>query len=287
MTNESILDKNLQLEHVFFNLPCGVWWMDRNHSYLGCNRLTLRVVKLTPEKFLGKSVLELADKYNWLQSVAHEIYEMDERIMQTKTTEFQILHVMPQGSSEQPLRQLCAKAPILNARGEVLGLIGAGVLERELDNQFELPNNKLVEDQFIVQNHPTINFGFREIFQMAPCGFFWMGKDHRYLGCNKETLRVLNLQSPYDMIGKTIYDIGLNKSWPQFKAKNIFDLDQLIMYTGFPEYRIQNIMPQGYKIPSIRQIVAKKAIFAENTDQVIGLMGAAIYDGRFGEPSLA
>lgn len=275
---------SLQAEQVFLNLPCGVWWMDRNHVYLGCNLITFRVVKLNPGQFLGESITNLAKKYDWLKPVAKEIYDIDERIMQKGVPEFQILHYMPQGPHEKPIRQLCAKKPIFNVKGEVIGLMGAGVFERDLSNNFEIKIDHFNEDQFIIQNHPTININFREAFQISPCGFFWMNRKHIYLGCNQETCRVLRLNTQREMIGKNILDIAKAKHWPPFRAENIYDLDETIMSTGIAEYSIENIMPQGEKVPAIRQIVAKKPIYSQNGN-ILGLMGVAIYDGRFGERS--
>lgn len=278
-------DHNLTIEQMFLNFPCSLWWMNRNHINLGCNIECCGLVKLNPQEILGKTLIDITKDVDsfLLKSLTEEIYDMEERIMKTGVPEFQNLHIIPQGPGEKPIRQLLAKKPILNAKGEVIGLLAAGILERQYDQQFKVKVDNFSEDRFIIKDQ-TVNVGFREAFQMMPCSLFWMDKEHRYLGCNQENCRVLGIYSQRELIGKTILEVAKIKRWPSMRAENIYDLDESIMHTGISEYSIENITPQGEKVPALRQIVAKKPIFDSKGD-VIGLMGAAIYDGRFGEQS--
>lgn len=305
-----IQDENLEVEQVFLNLPCSLWWIDRNHLYLGCNIECCGLVRLNPQEFLGKTVIDVAREHDVLKPLVKQIYDIDERIMQSGVAEFQLEYVVPQGLGQAPMRQLSAKKPIFNARHEVVGMLGAGILERHYDEQMKTVLDQLTADQFIVPDHPTVRIGFKEVLQMMPCSLLWMDRDHRYLGSNNEAREVLGVDSHQEIIGKTILDIGINKNWPKFKAHNIYDLDESILYTGFPSYGIESILPQGHKktlvlndeeekfnerlkamlarrhnMLSVLNWGAKKPIFNQE-HQVIGLMEAAIYAGVFGEKKM-
>lgn len=300
-------DINLQVEQVFLNLPCSLWWMDRNHTYLGCNKECCGVTQLKPQEILGRNILDMAQEIDSFpfKALAVEIYNIEERIMISGNPEYDTRVVVPQGYGNPPINQLCARKPIVNIKGEVIGLLGAGILDRHYDIKMKEVLNALTIDKFLYPKS-TIKIGFEQALEMTPCSIFWMDRYHKYIDCNQETCEVLGV-SREEIIGKTILDVAIRKSWAKYKAQNIYDLDESIMYTGFPEFGIESLLPKQYKQPpeinwegkekisdrmkvlltkrlnlaSVRNWGAKKAIFNEK-NEVIGLMGAAIYAGEFG-----
>lgn len=270
------MDENFDVERIALNTPASLFWMDRNHKYVGCNIECCNVAGLIPQEILGKDIFELSINHPFLRSIAKELYEVEEYVMSEKIIDYKT-HII--NAEEGQIKQLCARAPIVSIQGNVVGMIGVAIFNRAYALKAKPKLDNLTEDHFFVRGHPTVKYSLREIFNLAPCSFFWMDRDHQYLGCNAETVQVLGLRSRYEFIHHTIIDIARKKKWPDFKGRNIYDLDESIMHTGFPEYSIEAILPKGNG--SVYNWGAKKPIF-NNKHEIIGLTGAALYAGEFG-----
>jgi len=55
----------LKLETLIENMPCNVYWMDKNCIMMGCNQNVLNMLGITKEEFRGKSYEELSKVCNW------------------------------------------------------------------------------------------------------------------------------------------------------------------------------------------------------------------------------
>lgn len=275
---------DLDIAKILLDLPCSLYWIDKDHKYVGCNIECCSLGGLHPEAILGRTILDFAAGQEALMPLAKTFYEAEERIMQSGIPECQVFHTYPSSSQEKIVHQLIEKIPIFNLkRTAVLGMIGAGILEREYNSQFKSTLGNLGPDQFILGNHPTLNFSWGEIFQILPCSIWWLDINQQYIGCNLEYCRTIGVYSQIELIGKTILDIGEIKNWPQGKAMNIFNLDSLLIRSPGVTYNVENIIPQGEKA-SIRQVIAKKTLLNEK-GEVDGLLCVAINNGQFGEKS--
>lgn len=108
-------------------MPCSIWWMDRNHIYIGCNIECCDICEVdSPNEIIGKDIYEAAKMPDWTHFKAKNVYDLDEFIMQTGIPEFNVENVVPQ-TNRASIRQLASKKAIFNINNEVIGLMGAGI----------------------------------------------------------------------------------------------------------------------------------------------------------------
>ncbi len=275
------------IPQILLNLPCAIWWIDQDHKYIGCNIECCGLGGLHPQKILGRTILEIAQNRDghWPKALTEEIYNAEGHVLQTGDPESKVIHAFPPNPGEKPLYQLCNKVPLFDLkRTIILGMIGVGILERQYNYPFKEKLENLNPNEFIIKNHPKIKFGWSEMFHMLPCSIWWIDKDHKYRGCNLEYCRTLGIYSQMELVGKTILDVAKIKKWPAGRAENIVTLDTSCMLSSGVTYNIENVVYQGNKMPSIRQIVAKKTLLDKN-GKVDGLLCVAVYNGQFGEKS--
>ena len=98
---------------------------------------------------------------------------------------------------------------------------------RDITNQKEI-EEKLKESQAM----------FQLVMDNIPQFISWKDKNSVYIGCNKNFARVAGVNEPFDIIGKTDYDLP----WSVSESESFFEIDQLVMDTDKPEYHI--IEPQ-------------------------------------------
>ncbi len=65
-----------RLETLIENMPCNVYWMDKNCLMLGCNQNVLSMLNMTREQFKGKSYEELSEICNWPEGLAEKLKMM-------------------------------------------------------------------------------------------------------------------------------------------------------------------------------------------------------------------
>lgn len=274
-----------EVAQVLLNLPCSFWWIDRDHKYVGCNIECCGLLGLAPKEVIGKDMLDFGTVTEHFKPLARKIYDEETIVMETGIAQFQAMYAYGPTMEKNKVKQLCAKVPLFDLkRTQILGMIGAGILEHEHNYQLKVKLANLSPDQFIFQNHPTINFNWIEMLHMFPASIWWIDRDHKYRGANLAYYRLFKKLSSIKLIGRTIFDIGNMNKWTEVKMKNMYDLDESLMVTNTIGYNVQNIIPQGQNEPSIRQIIAKKPIIDEKGN-VKGLMCVAIYNGIFGEKS--
>lgn len=277
-----IEEGNLQLDQIFLRMPCSLSWIDRNHKYLGCNIETCIALKAnTPEKIIGKTILEIAKKHKLSKSEAKTIYDSNEHLMRSGLSEFQIWKMIPIPAREQYTRHIGAKRPIFNQKKEVIGLMEATVFGYDLGKKFKIGPEPLKQEWVDLFRAKTdTNLSFHEALQLMPCGLFWMNLERFYLGCNLETCKHLQISSPNEIVGKHVHEIPFVKRWLDSKLNRFSRIDEFIMETGIPIFSLESLLPQKERKAPIRQLVSRRAII--NGYSSIGLMGAAMSCGPLG-----
>ena len=66
-----------QLEALIENMPCNVYWMDKNCLMVGCNQNVLNMLNIARENFIGKTYEELARFCNWPIGLAEKLKNDD------------------------------------------------------------------------------------------------------------------------------------------------------------------------------------------------------------------
>ncbi|MFW9936739.1 MAG: PAS domain S-box protein [Candidatus Thorarchaeota archaeon] len=126
---------------------------------------------------------------------------------------------------------------------------------RDITNQKEI-EDKLRESQAM----------FQLVMDNIPQFISWKDKNSVYIGCNKNFARVAGVDEPYDIIGKTDYDLP----WKISEAESFFEIDQLVMDTDKPEYHI--IEPQLQADGKKAWLDTNKIPLHDSKARVVGLL---------------
>ena len=102
-------------------VPGVVYAKDRAGRLLLGNRGTAQLLGVSPENFIGKTDAEILRD----PAIAQQLMANDRRIMESGRAE-QVEEIVPYPDGT-PAHWLSSKAPLLDARGKVIGLIGASV----------------------------------------------------------------------------------------------------------------------------------------------------------------
>jgi PAS domain S-box-containing protein len=175
------------------NIPSGVFWKDRQSKYLGANSLFLTIANCNSESdLIGKTDYDCP----WKEQA--EILRADDREVMEKNIS-KLYYVEPLRNADGKIHyNEVSKVPLLNANGEVIGVLGTF---RDITEQKEIElalkeSEKLFKG--VVQNASAI------IYIIDRQGIFRLSEG---LG-----LAVLGLK-PGEVIGKSVFE--MYKDFPQ------------------------------------------------------------------------
>ncbi len=97
----------------------------------------------------------------------------------------------------------------------------------------DISNQKMIERDLIKSKQM-----FQLVMDNIPQLISWKDKNSIYIGCNQNFARVAGLNDPALIIGKSDYELP----WKISESESFYEIDQLVMDTGKPEYHI--IEPQ-------------------------------------------
>ena len=102
---------------------------------------------------------------------------------------------------------------------------------KEINRQlvYEIADRQLVEEH-LRQSQEMLQL----IMDNIPQCIFWKDTSSVYLGCNRNLAKIIGLDSPEDIVGKTDYDLVSNKEEADFYHAS----DAKVMQTDTPEYHI-------------------------------------------------
>ncbi|MDB4334803.1 PAS domain S-box protein [bacterium] len=107
-------------ELIMDNIPSYIFWKDRNSVYLGCNKnFAIAAGVNTPENIVGKTDHDLA----WKKEEADFFIAYDEKVMSSGIPEYHIIEPQLHADGKQAWLDT-NKIPLLNDKGNVLGLLG-------------------------------------------------------------------------------------------------------------------------------------------------------------------
>jgi PAS domain S-box-containing protein len=287
ITEEALRPGGNMLAQVVALIPQAVFWKDRNSVYLGCNEVFARAAGLvTPEEVVGKTDLDLP----WPPAEA-EAYRADDReVMERNRSKRHILEPLQQADGER-LWIITTKVPLVDAAGDVFGVLGVyeDITERKLAEEeleryrnsledlvqertaeLEKANEQLTRE---MQERKNAQQSLQEMQQMLqsvldniPVRVFWKDLNSNYLGCNRPFALDAGLQSPADIIGKN----DLEMIWADEAALYRAD-DRLVIKTGVPKlgYEEPQTAPDGAKI----WLWTHKVPLLDNEGKIKGVLG--------------
>lgn len=122
----------IRLETLLENMPCNVYWMDKNCTMLGCNQNVLSMLNLHRDEYIGKSYEELAEICHWSEELAQKLKKDDQKVLRTGQPIFGIEEPPIPHAKNGFLHLLTSRVPIRNSAGEVIGVAGISVDISEL-----------------------------------------------------------------------------------------------------------------------------------------------------------
>lgn len=236
------------------NMPGTVFWLDKNDHYLGGNKTMLEVLNFdSMEQLIGKNSVELGKILNWPQTQLQDILENNCQVFETGKP---IIN-----KQEEPFIdargttwvQLTNKVPIKNQNDEVELLLGVCLnisdriqLINELKQQKQALNDilhKLYKEILgipILEEEDPKNLFFKichfykSLLDNMPGSVYWIDKNDRYLGCNKNLLKMLNFKRHEDIIGKTSDDLRKILNWSENQLTDIVENNSKVFHSGEP-----------------------------------------------------
>ena len=109
------------LRNVIANIPCGVFWKDRDSNYLGCNGQVARDHGIeTPEEVVGRTDYDLCVS----RADATFYRECDQKVMQSGEAIVNLEEAQTHPAGGVVTTLLTSKVPLRNGLGEVVGVVG-------------------------------------------------------------------------------------------------------------------------------------------------------------------
>lgn len=130
-------DDIIRLETLVENMPCNVYWMDKNCTMVGCNRNVLTMLSMTHEDYVGKTYEELAEICHWPEGLAQKLKNDDLTVLRTGQPIFGIEDPPLPHANNTFLHLLTSRVPLRNNLGELIGVAGISVDISELQRARE------------------------------------------------------------------------------------------------------------------------------------------------------
>ncbi|HIG0328520.1 TPA: ATP-binding protein [Legionella pneumophila] len=114
----------------------------------------------------------------------------------------------------------------------------------------------------------TIYRYMENIIAQIPVSVYWMNKDHVYMGCSNNMVKLLNLNSRYDIVGKTYEDLYHEKSTSYYKKA-----DKAVMDKG-----ISLSLEEPFYYPDgTKEIYLSNKVPLRDLDgKIIGMLGISV-----------
>lgn len=276
-------------ESIISEMPCYVYWKDKNFVYLGCNKLTAQLLNLSSKKdIIGKTDYD----FGWKNEDVDAFRKVDKEIIETGKSKLNIEEIIH--TKNGIIHLLVNKMPIFNEKNDIVGIIGISVditerkdSERLVDEKISAQANSLQNELSNISRHiigydigshksakdyiASIYNYLENIIAYMPGYVFWKNKNFVYLGCNDLAAKeLLGLSSRKSIVGKTDYDFG----WDKKIVDEFRKVDKEIIKTGLPKLDIEDTVT----VPGRGQVdllVNKMPIFNDN-HEVIGIVGISI-----------
>lgn len=117
---QRVIQQGRLLAELLANIPSGVYWKGRDFKYQGCNEAFAHAAGVRrPEDIVGRTDYELA----WDVEQADYFRAWDRRVMDEKLPRYNIQETERQADGRQAVL-LTSKVPLLDAEGQVCGLLG-------------------------------------------------------------------------------------------------------------------------------------------------------------------
>lgn len=249
----------IYLENIISNLPCHVYWKDRNGNFLGCNELQARSAGFSSvSEMIGKN----DDQMPWREQA--DIYRKNDRdIMQTgvgkNVEEACTLH------DGKTAYFLANKVPLKDREGNVIGILGISTdITEHKNNELELVKAK----EYAEQQTRAIHIYLENVIAHMPGHVYWKDINGVFLGCNDSQAQSAGLKTGKDVIGKTDYEL----SWKD-QANVLRETDYEIISTGKGKTLEEpSLLADG----TLATFLTHKVPLKDDKGKIIGILGISV-----------
>lgn len=128
--SQSKLSK-IYLENILKTLPEPIYWIDKEGAMLGCNEAEAKLYDLAePSQLLGKNTYELGQRLGWSKELIDGLRSNDKEIMQIGIS--RVVEEVVTSKKGELKTYLSHKAPLLDEKNEIIGIIGTSIDITEL-----------------------------------------------------------------------------------------------------------------------------------------------------------
>lgn len=251
------MPKNTRRSSIFINtIEEPIFYLSSDFTVLEINAAAKKLFKTKKDSIIGKSFSVLCPDLDLKTSE----YPFDENL---------ITHV---GEKTLSLHSLCLKKPTNGIQFIVIGTvknqtnktaIQEDIASQLLSNQL---NNKSKNTLLVDIN--TIYRYMENIIAQIPVSVYWMNKDHVYMGCSNNMVKLLNLNSRYDIVGKTYEDLYHKKSTTYYKKA-----DKAVMDKGIS---LSLEEPLYYPDGTKEIYLSNKVPLRDLNGKIIGMLGVSV-----------
>ncbi|MGD9152680.1 MAG: PAS domain-containing protein [Gammaproteobacteria bacterium] len=235
------VDYELSGFDILNQLPCNIYWKDREGVFLGCN-------KSNWEDFGFESLADFQGKTDHdvlSEEEADQIRLVDDKVMKSGEHEIVEEHVT---SDKGKSTYLSHKVPLKNKHGKIIGVLGVSIDVTE-KNRDAFDKLKTLEN----------------IIAVMPGNVYWLDKNGVYLGCNDNQAKLIGLASRKDIVGKRNIEI------PGFLIPEVLDkYNKQVVETG-RSITIEEpaTLPDGTNAV----FLSSKVPLRNSNNEVIGMIG--------------
>lgn len=196
-------DFDLSEMEILNQLPCHVYWKDRNGVFIGCN--TRQWKDLNRNSFndvIGKTDRDFLSKkdFDFIKSIDEAVVASGEQKIVEERLNIDGVNVL----------YLSHKVPLRNKNNKIIGVLGVSIDITEKDKE-------ITEHAEMLEN----------IIALMPGNVYWLDKSGAYLGCNDNQAIAAGLSSRKEIVGKRNADI------PGFLIPEVLDkYNKQVLETG-------------------------------------------------------
>jgi len=192
------------------NIPDRIYFKDRESKFIKCSRAVAASLEINdPLLAIGKT------DHDFFQSDhARDAFEDEQRIMATDQPKIGVIEkeIWKDGRTSWVLT---TKMPLKNKDGEIIGTFG---VSKDI-TQLKETEETLAREKNLL----------RTLIDTLPCTVFIKDPQGRFVVCNLALARLLKVNSPDEVIGKSDFDF-----FPEHLARKYFSDDQGLMRTHQP-----------------------------------------------------
>lgn len=241
--------------NIILQMPCYVYWKDKNFKYIYCNELSAEILGLkSVEEVVGKTDYD----FGWDPEIVNEYRKIDAEIVKTGQPKLGFEESLIKDNKEYHL--LVNKMPLFNNNGKVIGIIGITIditdrkdaeklkLETQaqqltIDSQQDI--KKFIDTvqnaiQMYKINDLNHKLGIKKpILQNIPSNLKLTKREGQilfYLSLSKppkEISRILTVLEKKPVTANTIQSIINKQLYPKFEVHNLSQLIEVALALGF------------------------------------------------------